>query len=127
MANPRLVFPKSSRLLQSAEYTRVFNDAIIRASHSNLLILARPNLLTHPRLGLVISKKNVRSAVNRNRIKRAIRESFRIKQHNLPPIDAIVLARRGADTLENDTLNNVLNTLWQKLVTKASLITENGC
>ena len=119
-----LEFPKSSRLLQSADYTHVFNDAVFRAGHSNLLILAKPNQYTFPRLGLVISKKNVRLAVQRNRIKRLVRESFRVKQHNLPAIDAIVLARRGADTLPNDALITVLDTLWQKLIKKAASNSE---
>jgi ribonuclease P protein component len=112
-------FGKNRRLLNSSDFSRVFNEAPYRASHPNFLILARPSATGEPRLGLVIAKKNVRLAVNRNRLKRAIRESFRLQQHKLPAIDAIVLARRGADTLPPSDLQQVLDGLWKRVAKKA--------
>lgn len=113
-------FRKSSRLLASPEFQRVFRNAAYKVSHRYLLILATPNQLQHPRLGLVIGKKNVRHAVQRNRIKRHIRESFRLKQHNLPSVDAIVLARSQLDQLSNENLDALLDKQWDRLCQQAS-------
>ena len=113
-------FTKADRLLHSSDFTPVFDDAPFRASHPQFLILSRPNALGQPRLGLVIAKKNVHRAVNRNRLKRLIRESFRGKQHHLPAIDAIVLARRGTENLNNSEIHNILNDLWKRVAKKAT-------
>lgn len=43
-----------------------------------------------PRLGILISRKHAASAVQRNRIKRCIREAFRLEQHSLGAIDVLV-------------------------------------
>jgi ribonuclease P protein component len=110
-----LSFPKTSRLLTAKHFEWVFSDASFRASNRYCLILARNNTLRIPRLGLVIAKKHIRLAVERNRIKRLIRETFRQQQHQLPGIDAIVLARKGLDQLENPDIHMMLNQLWQKI------------
>lgn len=115
-----LTFTKSDRLLSSSEFAAVFNGAVFKASHPSFLILAIPNVASHPRLGLVIAKKNVRLAKNRNLVKRLVRESFRLKQHNLPTIDAIVLARRGSDLLSNSEIYQCLDSLWKRVAKKAN-------
>lgn len=112
-------FGKNRRLLNSSDFTAVFNDAPYRASHPNFLILARSSSTGQPRLGLVVAKKHVRLAVKRNQIKRMIREGFRLQQHKLPPIDAIVLARRGANTLPKNDLQQILDGLWKRVAKKA--------
>ncbi|MCV6615821.1 MAG: ribonuclease P protein component [Cellvibrionaceae bacterium] len=111
-------FDKSLRLLSPSDFKPVFDSCDTRASHQHFLILAKRNNLGRPRLGLVIAKKNVRLAVERNRLKRLIRESFRLQQHQLPPIDAIVLARRGMGELDNAALTRQLNKQWQRLARK---------
>ena len=115
-----LTFTKSDRLINSSEFAAVFNDAVFKAAHPAFLVLAIPNTLNYPRLGLVIAKKNIRLAKNRNLLKRHIRESFRLKQHNLPPIDAIVLARRGSDLLSNSEIIQCLDSLWKRVARKAN-------
>jgi len=112
-------FPKPLRLLTAAHYRAVFSGTQIRAAHPHLLILARPNGLDHPRLGLVMAKKHVRNATDRNRIKRVARETFRLRQHQLPPVDAIVLARPGAGELDGAALHKLLDKLWRKLARRA--------
>lgn len=113
-------FPKPLRLLNAAQYRAVFSGTQIRAAHPNLLILACRNDLGHPRLGLVMAKKHVRNASDRNRIKRIARETFRLRQHELPPVDAIVLARPGAGELDNAALTKLLAKLWRKLAKRAA-------
>jgi len=109
-------FDKSLRLLSSGDFKTVFDSASAKASHKHFLILARPNQTNTPRLGLVIAKKNIRLAVQRNRMKRVIRETFRHQQHQLGGIDAIVLARRGMDQLDSADLHHQLVKQWQRLV-----------
>lgn len=113
-------FTKNQRLLTAEQYSRVFNSAPIRASHPSFLILTRFNDTHCARLGLVIPKKQAKRAVCRNRIKRIARESFRTQQHNLPAIDAIVLARRGADTLSPEELRSIFNGLWKRIIKRAA-------
>ena len=79
------------------------------------MALACPNGLDHPRLGLVISKKNVRRAVDRNRLKRLTRESVRLQQDALPAVDIVLLARRGASELDKATLQRQLFGMWRRL------------
>lgn len=67
-------------------------------------------------MGLVIAKKNVRLAVQRNRAKRLMRESFRHHQQLLEGLDIVILARRDLDKLDNAALTSCLETLWQDLI-----------
>jgi len=108
-------FPKSSRLLTSAQYQRIFQQSAFKVGHRYFLILASTNTQPQARLGLVVGKKHCRLAVGRNRLKRLIRETFRHWQHHLQGIDAIVLPRSGADQLANRELLKILNQQWQKL------------
>lgn len=113
-------FPKSLRLLQSSDFKPVFDHAPFRASHQYFLILARPNSFNCPRLGLVIAKKNIRLAVERNRLKRLIRESFRHQQQYLTGLDVIVLARKGMDEMGNSVITEQLALQWQRLVRRVN-------
>lgn len=103
------------RLLNAGGFRRVFDGAVHKVHGKGLMALATPNDLGHPRLGLVFSKKNVRLAVERNRIKRLVRESVRLQQETLPGVDIVVLARRGAHELDNDTLHRQLYGMWRRL------------
>ena len=93
-----LTFPKSSRLLKPSDYGKVFDDVQLRVSHRHFLILATPNTLGHARIGLVFSKKNLKLAVQRNRVKRRVRETFR-HEEGYPALDIVVLGRRGLTEL----------------------------
>lgn len=108
-------FPKGKRLLNAKDYSRVFDKAEAKASHKHLLLLARQNNGPGHRLGLVIAKKNVRLAVQRNRIKRVTREFFRSLPQNDSPMDVVLLTRRGIDQLDNAELSTILQQQWQKL------------
>lgn len=71
--------------------------------------------LNSSRLGLIVSKKNVKRAVDRNRFKRLIRESYRNRRNELPPLDIVVMARKGVEELDNKHLALQLAVLWSKL------------
>ncbi len=108
-------FPKARRLLKASDYSRVFDKAEAKASSKFLLLLARANEGPEHRLGLVIAKKNVRLAVQRNRIKRVAREFFRSVPESDPTMDVVLLTRRGIDQLDNAELSSILQQQWQKL------------
>jgi ribonuclease P protein component len=109
-------FSKAKRLLHAKDYGRVFESPDARASHQHLLLLAKTNQEPGHRLGLVIAKKNVRLAVQRNRIKRVAREVFRRLPISEPTLDVVLLARRGMGQLDNAELSSILQQQWQKLV-----------
>ena len=109
-------FGKTKRLLNANDYSRVFNNPDVRASHRNLLLLGKVNDGPEHRLGLVIAKKNVRLAVQRNRIKRLAREFFRILPNNEQSLDVVLLARQGMGQLDNAELSSILLQQWKKLV-----------
>jgi len=111
-------FPKHSRLLNAADYKAVFSDAQYKVSCRYFLILAIKNNWMHSRLGLVIAKKNVAKAVQRNRVKRMVREFFRQHGDQIPGLDLVVLARKDVDTLQNNQLSERLATLWKDLGAK---------
>ncbi len=81
-------------------------------------MLAVSNHLGHPRLGMAISKKNVKRAVKRNLIKRQLRESFRLHQAIIGDFDVVVLAKPGSDRLPRHELRNEIDGCWRKIANK---------
>lgn len=74
------------------EFAAVF-DAKVRESRGPLTGYALPNDLGHPRLGISIGRR-VGTAPKRNRIKRLLRESFRLMQHDFPRgYDLVIVVR----------------------------------
>lgn len=110
-----LSFTRHSRLLTAAEYSHVFNKSCCKAGDNAFLILAAENKLERARLGLVIAKKQLKRAVDRNRVKRISRELFRHKQHQLSGIDLIVLCRPGVKGLEKAEIHRKLDRLFDKI------------
>ena len=111
-------FPKISRLLNATDYKAVFSNAQLKVSCHHFLVLANCNTRSSARLGLVIAKKNVTLAVQRNRIKRQLRNTFRYNKDLLNKLDVVVLARKDADKLNNEDLVDTINSLWQDLHAK---------
>ena len=75
----------------------------------------KPNGLSHPRLGLAVAVKTAGSGVARNRMRRLVRESFRLAQHQLPAIDVVVAAKFPAAGAPATTLRASLATLWNRV------------
>jgi len=112
-------FGKSNRLLNAQHYQSVFDHNEFRASHKNILILAKKNSLSQARLGIIVAKKNAKRAVDRNRLKRIIREQFRHNQASLAGIDMIVLSRPGLIGFDNADLSALLNKQLDKIKRQA--------
>ena len=103
-------FPRKRRLLNPAQFHRVFkNGRRIKAKNMTLIVAA--NGLNHPRLGLAVSKKALSRAVQRNRIKRLVRESFR-RHHDLPAADFVFMAQWPLGTMSNAEIVRRLAGLW---------------
>ena len=113
-------FPRELRLLTPTHFTYVFDDAIPTGS-SAFTLLARHNTIENPRLGITIAKKRIRKAHDRNRVKRVIRESFRLHQHQLPNVDIVVIGKSNAEQLTNTELFVLLDKLWKKLARRCAV------
>ncbi|MCS2148675.1 MULTISPECIES: ribonuclease P protein component [Scandinavium] len=109
----KLAFPRELRLLTPNHFTFVFQQPQ-RAGTPQITILGRLNSLGHPRIGLTVAKKNVKRAHERNRIKRLTRESFRLRQHELPAMDFVVLVKKGVADLDNRAITEALEKLWRR-------------
>ncbi len=107
-------FPPSVRLREPAEFKCVFANPE-RSTDKYFTVLAIVNELEHPRLGLAIAKKHIKRAVDRNKIKRSARESFRLQQQDIYHLDFVITARRDAATADSKTLQASLNKHWLKL------------
>jgi ribonuclease P protein component len=107
-------FSRQSRLLNKHDFGRVFGNNSLKASGRFALLLALPTENHYSRLGLIVAKKHVRQAVQRNRIKRLVREFFRHQQTDTS-IDVVFLARNNIDTLTNRDIQTQLEALWRKL------------
>ncbi|MFW1678296.1 ribonuclease P protein component [Pontibacter sp. JAM-7] len=117
-------FSRHLRLLNGGDFQHVFNDVQLKVPDQPFLLLARPNPLGYPRIGFIISKKNVRLAVKRNRVRRIMRESFRLAQHQLPAVDMIILARKGIGELENEQLQKLMQKCWSRLKQKSKKLQQ---
>lgn len=107
-------FPHSARLTHQKDFQRVFDHAT-KSGDPCFTVLFTGNQQDYPRLGLAITKKVAKRAVDRNRIKRIVRESFRLNQHRLGRVDIVVLARSKAIETANQQLFASLEKHWNRL------------
>jgi ribonuclease P protein component len=123
---PNYGFPKELRLNRAAEYKAVFSKAKYKVSCRYLLIFAIDNALAHSRLGVIVGKKNVAKAVQRNRIKRVLRTSFRLNQDLLGSLDIVILARSNLGSLNNNDITEQTSLLWRDLTNKVASKNPNS-
>lgn len=76
----------------------------MKSADAYFTVLASPPRRGPARLGLAIAKKQARRAVDRNRLKRIARETFRRHRAQLPDVDLVILARAAALGVENPRL-----------------------
>lgn len=107
-------FGRARRLLNGRDFQGVF-DRSNRSADSYLTVLACGNGTRQSRLGLAIARRRVRRSVDRNRIKRVARESFRHHGHLLQGLDLVVMARSDAARQPTAVLHASLVNHWQNL------------
>ncbi|BAS68473.1 MAG: ribonuclease P protein component [Gammaproteobacteria bacterium] len=102
-----------AKILKANEYASVFKGGkFIKGEYWQ--IVAKPVNNSKPRLGLAISKKVYRLAVDRNRFKRIARETFRLEKQQLDNWDFVVMARRSKP-VKNGVLSVELLNLFKKV------------
>lgn len=109
-------FPKHARLRTAADF------AALRQAHGRFdaryfLIRYQPGVEPQTRVGLAVSKRVSKRAVERNRIKRIARESFRQARHRIPSTDIMVIARTQAAGIASEALREDLDRAWPRLKT----------
>nr|WP_279626417.1 ribonuclease P protein component [Gilliamella mensalis] len=102
-------------MLTPLDFNHVFQEST-RAGSPFLTLVARKNNSNHMRLGFAIAKKQVKRAHERNRIKRLAKEYFRHRQHQLPNIDFILMAKQPVIGLDNQQIVETLNKLCQRII-----------
>jgi ribonuclease P protein component len=108
-------FPPVARLRTAADFARLRQVATrqFRTPHFRAVVAAGPAAVA--RLGLAVSRKVSPHAVERNRIKRVARESFRNVRTGLPAIDVLLIPSASAAACGNATLRADLDALWQRV------------
>lgn len=109
-------FSRTQISLGKQDFSRVFKQNQ-KSGDRLFLVLARTSTVPFSRLGLAISKKHAARAVDRNRIKRLIRESF---YHTEFPIDLdiVVMNRSGLKQSSNQEITQSLSKHWQRILNK---------
>lgn len=89
-----LGFSRRQRLLKAAEFEAVFaHRCNVRTAFFQ--VMAMPNGLGYSRLGMIVAKRHFPRAVDRNHVRRQIRETFRQLAESLPALDLVVRPQEG--------------------------------
>ena len=115
-SSPELRFPKSARVRTRADYACAFDNAKrVHGAHFQLVFkVEAPDDTGRAKLGLAVSKKVDTRAVNRNRIRRVVKESFRAISMQAQPGTYVFVAKPSARTVENTGLRHDFVKLMQR-------------
>ena len=105
--------PRPQRLKNSKDFKSVFRERCKTAARYGAFHI-RANGLGYARLGITVSRKVSRRAVQRNRIKRAVREYFRANKASMNDFDIVFTAFPGCAELDNRDIRKVLEGLWRR-------------
>lgn len=115
-AIPKLKFAKTNRLIVRSEFQTVFNKGKRLNSYA-ICLYYYANKLQTARLGVVIAKRVIPKAVNRNTYRRLIKESFRLAQDDIKGLDIVILLKKTPDKQDpsNKKIKHELQKIWQRL------------
>lgn len=106
-------FSKQKRLLTANDFKAVLSMSKAKFSNEAVVIYALQN--TKPCLGLAIAKKHLKKAVERNNVKRVVRESFRLNYATLPNAAVVILSRATLTKLSKQEVRSKIEAIWQQL------------
>jgi ribonuclease P protein component len=114
-AHPPLRFSAERRLRRKVDFDTTYQQGR-RYGDALLSMTVRSNSHGGPRLGLAIAARTVGNAVARNRLRRIIRDTFRLAQHGLPAAYFVIGARAGVRGAEPARIRASLAALFAKVV-----------
>lgn len=114
-------FSRSYRLVSKQDFQSVFAKPH-KLTHKSLIVLYKFNHLSCARLGIIISKHQVKLAVNRNRMRRVVRESFRQRKEALKGLDIVVLMRSECSPQGKKALRDDIDNLWLRLANSSKSV-----
>jgi len=112
-------FRPTDRLLTKAAFGGVFRKSV-RSADGLFTVLARPHSGQAARLGMAVSVKSAGGAVDRNRVKRLVREKFRMDRPRLPEADIVVMSRPGISAASNARIRESLEGHWKRIAKKCN-------
>lgn len=110
-------FPKTSRLLKPSEFQVVYKSGEWVTNRELVINFTRQDSPIS-RLGITVSKKVSKRAVDRNRIKRHIREWFRKKQNTKESLDIVLTAKPSIKMKAAIEIHQSLEDIWRKVQKK---------
>ena len=117
-------FTRSSRLLDAASYANVFDSCDKKASSKIGTLFSVTTALPSSRIGIIVAKRQIKHANQRNQVKRLVREDFRLRFFPRSS-DYVFLARHPCSDLSKAQFANELDRLWQKLGTSERAPSSN--
>lgn len=111
----RLTLPPQRRLRRKSEFEAVYTGGR-RVADRFFSVTVRANDCGAARLGLAVAVRAAGSAVERNRIRRIVRESFRLRQREMPAVDLVVSARPAVRGVTNAQLRVSIVALWERVI-----------
>ena len=115
---------KQSKLIKTDDFSSVFNFRK-RIASKFLVMRFKPNESDFPRLGLIVAKKTAKLAVNRNYMRRVLRELFRLSQHEIAALDLVIQVQKNFEKPDYSIIKKEFDYLLSKLPTKEITLKEN--
>ena len=97
----------------SPDYSNTLKESDFNYRNVAVSIRGRYNQLEYPRIGYSIPKRGTKLAFRRNRLKRLVKEAFRLNAHQLPMMDLIVLVQNES---QDEVLSATLDAGFSKLI-----------
>ncbi|MCP3897080.1 ribonuclease P protein component [Moraxella sp.] len=106
-------FTKDQRLLTPTDFKHVFDSPMKKIHGDHCIVFVKHNDKNTPRLGLAITKKKLKQAVMRNKVKRVTREIFRLNQHEIADVDLVLIVKIGF-TKDFDIMSDIVK-IFEKI------------
>ena len=97
----------------SPDYSNTLKESDFNYRQAAVSIKGKYNHLEYPRIGFSIPKRGTKLAFRRNRLKRLVKETFRLNSHQLPKMDLIVLVQNES---QDEILAATLDAGFSKLI-----------